>query len=105
MLQEVSSSIGLVSLSSASGIDPYTDGRGLSPWRVFGSNLEGQSACLFHLSHLSHLSYHPQLDPDSPLSHWTVSLTASCQRLEMQNLACCAGQPAARCESAPPGGN
>lgn len=39
MLQEVRGSVGLVSLCPATGIDPHADSRGLSPWRVFRSDL------------------------------------------------------------------
>lgn len=39
VLEEVRSSVGLVGLSPASGIDPHTDGGGLRPWRVLSSDL------------------------------------------------------------------
>jgi hypothetical protein len=52
MLEEVSSAIGLVSLCPATGVDPDTNGRSLSPGRVLGGDLPTQLA-KFHLS-LSH---------------------------------------------------
>lgn len=39
VLKEVRSSVRLVGLCPATGIDPHTNGRGLSPWRVLGRNL------------------------------------------------------------------
>lgn len=39
VLQEVSSSVGSISLGSASGIDKDTDSGGLGVWRVLGSDL------------------------------------------------------------------
>lgn len=39
VLEEVCGSVGLVRLSTAAGIDPHADGRGLGPWRVLGRDL------------------------------------------------------------------
>lgn len=39
MLEEMSGTVGLVSLSARTGVNPHADGRGLSPWRVLGGNL------------------------------------------------------------------
>lgn len=39
VLKEVRSSVRLVGLCPATGIDPHTNGRGLSPWRVLSRNL------------------------------------------------------------------
>lgn len=39
VLEEVRSSVRLVGLCPATGIDPHTNGRGLSPWRVLSRNL------------------------------------------------------------------
>ena len=44
MLEEVCGAIGLVCLCSTPSINPYTNGRGLRPRRVFGSNLARLSA-------------------------------------------------------------
>ena len=46
MFQEVSCAIGLVCFRSASRIDPNSNGRGLSPWRVLGRNLHIVRLCL-----------------------------------------------------------
>lgn len=39
VLEEVSSSVRPVSLCPATRIEPHADSRGLSPWRVLGSDL------------------------------------------------------------------
>lgn len=43
MLEEVGGAVGLVGFGAADGIDPDADGGGLSPWRVFGSDLNDVS--------------------------------------------------------------
>ena len=40
MLEEVRGSIRLVGLCSATGVDPHTHGRSLSPWRVLSGDLK-----------------------------------------------------------------
>jgi hypothetical protein len=45
VLQEVCGSVRLVCLCAASGIDPHTDGRGLGPWGVLGSDLRRGVNC------------------------------------------------------------
>ena len=46
VLQEVRGSVGLVSLCPATGIDPDTNGGGLSPWGVLSSDLNHVSEFL-----------------------------------------------------------